>query len=298
MTAAPALQASVEPLDAVLRRMIAQFSGVPVMSIERMGIGAANDVFRVSLADETRLALRVLRNQTRAGAAQEIELQRALHSHGLPTPLSLRLRTGRVVGDEGGRTFTIAEYVAGTSTRDMSDALARDFGRTLARFHHATTDLTIDHHDALHPDVLSEELDDLAPDDRAEFDSLLTGTSALFTTCLPTANIHGDLHLGNVHVADDRITMIFDLETVEHNVRLLDVAQSALSVAEAAGGDLLQAGNLVLAGYAEIAPVTAAERIALALALRYTAVVNAAWFRVRGLPRAEVHLGSARAIAR
>ncbi|MGW4720460.1 phosphotransferase enzyme family protein [Nocardia sp. NPDC004260] len=296
MTAAPTVQPSTEPLDAMLRRMIAQFSDVPVMSIDRMGTGFANDVFRVVLADKTRLALRVLRNQTRAGVAREIELRRALRAHGLHTPLPLRLITGHVVGDEGDLAFTIDEYVAGTSTCDMSDALAKDFGRTLAQFHHATANLTLDHHDALHPEVLSEELDNLAPDDRVEFDGLLAGTSGLFTTGLPTANIHGDLHLGNVHVADDRITTIFDLETAEHNIRLLDIAQSALSIAEAEGGDPLQAGNLVLAGYTEIAPVAAAERIALPLALRYTAVVNAAWFRVRGLPRAQVHLGWARAI--
>jgi Ser/Thr protein kinase RdoA (MazF antagonist) len=103
--------------------------------------------------------------------------------------------------------------------------------------------------------------------------------------------------LGNVHVAGDRITTIFDLETAEHNVRLLDVAQSALSVAEATGGDPIRAGDLVLDGYAEVSPVTAAERAALPLALRYTAVVSVAWFRARGLPRAEVHLGLAMAVA-
>lgn len=296
MTTAPEFHTLAIPSEATLRAMVAQYSQVPVDSFERMGRGVANDVFRVALVDGSRLALRVLRNQTRAGVAREIELQRAMLVGGLHTPLPLRLTTGDFVGTEEDFAFTIADHLPGTSECVMSDALARDFGRILARFHHATAGIVLEHRDLLNPEFMAEELAKLSPRDRAEFDNLLAGTSALFTTGLPTVNIHGDVHLGNVHVADDRITAVFDLETAEHNVRLLDIAQSALSVAETAGMSPLQAGKLVLDGYTEIAPVTPAERVALPLALRYTAVANAAWFRTRGFPRAAVHIGLAMSV--
>jgi hypothetical protein len=56
------------------------------------------------------------------------------------------------------------------------------------------------------------------------------------------------------------------------------------------------AGELVLDGYAELTPVTARERWALPLALRYAATANGAWLRARGWPQATGYFSLATAV--
>ncbi|HEX3732517.1 MAG TPA: phosphotransferase [Mycobacteriales bacterium] len=269
-----------------IARMVSNLDRATLVSYQRMGTGIANDVFRVECAGDRTVVLR------------EVRLQRALLAAGLRTPLPLPLRSGDVVGQEGNRAFIITEYLGESSQRTMTEELATDFGRTLAKFHRAVAGIELNHRDWLHPAVVNQELDKLKPDDRPRFERLLAGTDTLFTGRLPTANIHGDLYLGNVLAAGNRINVIFDLETAECNVRLLDIAQSAMNVAETTRMPMIRAGVLVLDGYAALEKVASDERSALPLALRYTATASAIWLHNVGSPRGEIQLGLAASVDR
>src|SRR5439155_12843856 len=105
-------------------------------------------------------------------------------------------------------------------------------GATLARIHTSLHGMTIPSSDLqwLQPEHAERNVHAYSGPLQAKFAVLLQKGQELFEANLPKAVIHGDLMINNVFAADDKITVVFDLETVDHNYRVLDVARTFLSL--------------------------------------------------------------------
>ena len=109
-------------------------------------------------------------------------------------------------------------------------------------------------------------------------------SSALFDYELPMAVIHGEFASNNVFAEADRVSVVFDWETVQYAPRILDLAFTWLSVAY---DDVSKAADLreaLLAGYALEAQsrLSADELAAMPLAVSFVASAAASWCSKRG----------------
>lgn len=261
-----------------LREACRQYTGSPVVATFLLEHGYANESHRVELADGDSIVVRIFKLTTPERARQEISIQHALVDAGITTPVSLMMKNGDVVGEVDGHAFTISHMIEGQHPQVVNEDLVTEFGRVLARFHNATQQLDIAGSSWLSEPTISQEI--AAVDDptmRLRLQQMRDDVLRLYDAGLPVANIHGDIWASNVFAENGRITAIFDLETTEKTLRVMDIGRTAIDPAlemKASVPDILE---MLRDGYEEIDTLTYKERDALPYAFRLAAVACSAW---------------------
>lgn len=258
--------------------MLAAYSDEAVAGFVRNKTALANQCYIVDTESGHRFALRILVTQPPDNARREADLQARLASSGIDTPRYLVLRNGELVGEHGGAHFTIARFIGGKHPTTVTPELAQSFGETLARLHLAFegVELPPSQLQWLTMKNVQAELGACSGPLRDRFDALLR--QAELPSTLPRAVLHGDLSMSNVFADMSKVEVVFDLETVEENYRVLDLARTYLSLAMADGDpDIVR--QRLFHGYDEVAraAITDDERTNFDNAIRYTAVACAAW---------------------
>ena len=262
-----------------LREACRQYSGSPVVASSHLEHGHANESHRVELADGDSIVVRILKLTTPERARQEVSIQHALVSAGMTTPVSQTMKNGDVVGEIDGHAFTISHMIEGQHPQVVNEDLVTEFGRVLARFHNATQQLDIAGSSWLTEPTISQEI--AAVDDptmRLRLQQVRDDVLHLYDAGLPVANIHGDLWASNVFTENGRITAVFDLETTEKTLRVMDIGRTAIDLAlemrTTSVPDILE---MLRDGYEEVGALTDKERDALPNAFRLAAVACSAW---------------------
>ena len=215
-----------------LREACRQYSGSPVVASSHLEHGHANESHRVELADGDSIVVRILKLTTPERARQEVAIQHALVSAGMTTPVSQTMKNGDVVGEIDRHAFTISHMIEGQHPQVVNEDLVTEFGRVLARFHNATQQLDIAGSSWLSEPTISQEI--AAVDDptmRLRLQQVRDDVLHLYDAGLPVANIHGDLWASNVFAENGRITAVFDLETTEKTLRVMDIGRTAIDLA-------------------------------------------------------------------
>jgi Ser/Thr protein kinase RdoA (MazF antagonist) len=215
-----------------LREACRQYTGSPVVATSQLEHGYANESHRVELVDGDSIVVRILKLTTPERARQELAIQHALVNAGIATPVSQTMKNGDVVGEIDGHAFTISHMIEGQHPQVVNEDLVTEFGRVLARFHNATQQLDIAGSSWLSEPTISHEIS--AVDDptmRLRLQQMRYDVLYLFDVGLPVANIHGDLWASNVFAENGRITAVFDLETTERTLRVLDIGRTAIDLA-------------------------------------------------------------------
>ena len=256
-----------------------QYTGSPVVATSHLEHGYANESHRVELADGDNIVVRILKLTTPERARQEVAIQHALVNAGIATPVSQTMKNGDVVGEIDGHTFTISHMIKGQHPQVVNEDLVTEFGRVLARFHNATQQLDIAGSSWLSEPTISQEI--AAVDDptmRLRLQQMRDDVLRLFDAGLPMANIHGDLWASNVFAENGRITAVFDLETTERTLRVLDIGRTAIDlVLEMKATSVPDILEMLRDGYEEVDALTDKERDALPDAFRLATVACSAW---------------------
>lgn len=189
------------------------------------------------------------------------------------------MKNGDVVGEIDGYAFTISHIIEGQHPQVVNADLVTEFGRVLARFHNASKQLDIAGSNWLSEPTISQEI--AAVDDpamRLRLQQMRDQVLHLFDAGLPVANIHGDICASNVFAGNGRITTVFDLETTEKTLRIVDIGRTAIDLAwemkTTSVPDILE---MLRDGYEEVDGLTDKERDALPDAVRLAAVACSAW---------------------
>ena len=262
-----------------LQEACRQYSSSPVVATYHLEHGYANESHRVELADGDRIVVRILKLTTPERARQEVSIQHALVRAGMTTPVSQTMKNGDVVGEIDGHAFTISHMIEGQHPQVVNDDLVTEFGRVLARFHNATQQLDIVGSSWLTEPTISQEI--AAVDDptmRLRLQQMRDDVLHLYDAGLPVANIHGDMWASNVFAENGRITAVFDLETTEKTLRVLDIGRTAIELAlEMKTTSALDILEMLRNGYEEVDALTDKERDALPDAFRLAVVACSAW---------------------
>jgi Ser/Thr protein kinase RdoA (MazF antagonist) len=91
-------------------------------------------------------------------------------------------------------------------------------------------------------------------------------------------NVHGDLWVSNVFAENGRITAVFDLETTEKALRVLDLGRTAIDLTlEMRTTPVRDILEMLRDGYEEVQALEEKERDALPDAFRLAVVACSAW---------------------
>lgn len=246
----------------------------------------ANEVFDITTSDGQRYFLKVLKAQNPEAIANEVVMQQKLLQAGINTPEYLEITPGHYVGEYDNERFLLSRYIPGNSPKTVTPKLIKSFGITLAKLHSCLDGADIPENDMqwLNPIRVWADLGTYSGSARADLDSLLGFGLPIFDTDLPQAVIHGDLWLSNVFAEEDQITAVFDLETAEKTIRIVDFARTYTSLRFNSDYSMDEVINWLAEGYDLEAeqPLNSEERANLKRAIVYVSGACATWHAVHG----------------
>lgn len=280
----------IEKLNAIFGEYLPETLVSAIRSTEAF----ANEVYEVTDSGGQRYFIKILNAQLSEAIEIEAEMQQRLLAHGVTTPEYLEVQHGKHVGDHDGVRFTLSRYIPGESPKSVTPELIQSLGATLAKLHEALMGTEVP------PSIMQwlnlERVErDLAGYDgpmKVALQQLVEGGKVIFERGLPTTVIHGDLWLSNVFADNDKITAVFDLETAEETVRIIDLARTYTSLRFNSDYSAEEVTKQLFEGYDSVAvrPLTADERESFNLAIQYVAGACATWHAVHGTRYAEPYI--------
>jgi homoserine kinase type II len=258
-------------------------------SFKGIAEGVENSNYLVE-AENSRFILTLYEKRVEAG---DLPFFLALLDHladrGLPVPRALKDGDGVQVQTVAGRPACLIEFLDGVSLSHPTPAQARATGEALGRMHAALADFAPERPNTLglagwHDLAMrcGSAVDEIAPGFSQRIADELTYLDAHWPTDLPRSVIHADLFPDNVLMLGDRVTGIIDFYFACAEIRAWDVAVTHSAWAFSADGRAFDGavGNALLAGYQTAHPLSDAERDALPVlargsALRFT--LTRAW---------------------
>lgn len=280
-----------------LNQLFHEYSNNDLAASEKNGEAFANDAYNLRTADGAEYVMRILRLQLPETVEREAEMQRKLAEAGIGTPHYLEFTGGVHIGEHDGVTFTLSERIAGEAPKTASLELIESFGTTLAQFHDVLKDTEVPFSNMqwFQPQNVHKDLEKYTGILKPEITKLLKDGERLFQTDLPQTLIHGDLWLGNVFAEGDTVTAVFDMETAEHNYRIIDLARTYLSMCLETDYSHDEIVDRLFSGYDAAAhePLTQDEKNNFRLAISYAAGVCALWHELNGTEYASTYLGFA-----
>ncbi|MFZ4381953.1 MAG: homoserine kinase [Sandarakinorhabdus sp.] len=206
-----------------------------------------------------------------------------LAAKGLPVPGPISDRQGRSLQRLNGRPACMIEFLPGVSVTEATPAQAREVGAALAAMHRAAQDFTAVRANSLGADAwppLAARCDGRLGEIDAGLPDLVEAglaATAHWPSGLPMATIHADLFPDNVLLLDGAVTGLIDYYFACTDARAYDVAVTHGAWCFSADGRQFfpERAAALMAGYASVITLSAAERAALPLlaagaALRFT----------------------------
>lgn len=263
-----------------------EYSPEDVIKATRSTEAFANEVYDITVSDGQRYFLKLLKKQLPEVIATEAHMQKQLLAAGINTPEYLEIKPKYYVGEHRDTRFILSKYIPGTSPKTVTPALIESFGVILAKLHDSLKGIEIAPN-AMQWLNLARVERDLAGYEGEVKDivtQLVQGGKGVFDRNLPTTTIHGDLWMSNVFAKNDTITTVFDLETAENTVRLIDLARTYTSMRFNSSFSSAEIIERLTTGYnsAAIQPLTSDEQSNFNLAIGYVAGACATWHAVHG----------------
>ena len=262
------------------------YSDADIVEATRSTEAFANEVYDVTDSEGQRFFLKILKTQLPEVVATEVQMQQRLLASGLRTPEYLEIKQGEYVGNHGNTRFILSRYIPGESPTEVTPELIESFGATLARVHNALQGIEVPPSNMqwLNLERVEDDLNGYDGDVKPAIVRLVEGGKMIFERGLPKAVIHGDLWMSNVFAEDNTITTVFDLETAEYTVRLVDLARTYTSMKFNSDLSSAEIIELLTKGYDSAAdlPLTSEQRVNCNLAIAFVAGACATWHAVHG----------------
>ncbi len=264
-----------------LRAMFKCFSSEELKDARSCENAFANECEIVTDVNDCTYVIRILKLQSPENAAFEAKLQERLAKAGIGTPRYLTLQSGEIVGKFKERYFAISRYIQGRVPSNVTATLVESFGYTLAKFQIALRGIPVPSSSLqwLKPANAHAQFAAYSGEYQQALAKLMQKSEELFSLELPREVIHSDFHLTNVFAENDVITTVFDLETIEYSLRILDLARTALNICVCSDMSPAEVTAHLFRGFnSGTDRVLSKEELeAFGLALMYTTAVCATW---------------------
>lgn len=199
---------------------------------------------------------------------------------GISCPLPVRRADGSIIGTLAGRPAVIITFLEGMWLRKPGVAHCREVGKALAALHLAGADFTMHRDNALAIDGWRKlweasrgRADEVEPGLAAEVDADFADFERNWPKGLPAGIIHADLFPDNVFFLGERLSGLIDFYFACDDFYAYDLATCLNAWCfEKDFSFNLTKGTALLAGYQSVRPLDAAEREALPMLARGSAL--------------------------
>lgn len=263
-------QVSAEALAAFLER----YDVGELVSAKGIAEGVENSNYLV----DTTAARFILTLYEKRVSADDLPFFMALLDHladkGLPVPPAIKDRGGVEIQELAGRPACLIRFLTGVSVSHPTPAQAHAAARAMADMHMAVADFAPTRANSMgiatwRPllERMGADMDAIDPGLFARVDAALREVEAAWPATLPVGAIHADLFPDNVLMLGDTVSGLIDFYFACTDVRAYDLAIMHSAWTFDATGRTADAaiGAALLAGYADGAALSAAERAALPL---------------------------------
>jgi Ser/Thr protein kinase RdoA (MazF antagonist) len=239
---------------------------------------SGNDAFVVTLSNGDEYVVKKLARQSEESAINECDIQRILEQNGILTPHYILSQQNSVVVNIANSQYAVSKKLTGS--RQVTDTLelACDMGRVLAKMHNIVNgvEITANEQQWFRPDNALRQLDIYDGPEKQYIYKTTSKLFALFDTNLPITFTHGDLHTKNIFSADDKVTVVFDFESADYSLRILDIARTYLTYRKSTDLNSDEILKNILAGYGNAASSTLSmdEKKNLNNAFMYVALIT------------------------
>jgi homoserine kinase type II len=206
--------------------------------------------------------IRTLIRQSRAGAEDEYFIQRQLNAADINTPQYIKNKDDSIVSLLNGKPAVISKKLEGSRQADDTLNLAEDMGRTLAKIHLTLQNITIrpNQQQWFDPINTKKQLERYNGPDKNFIEQKTEEYSPILTRGLPMAITHGDFHTKNIFSHNDTVTAVFDFESAQYTVRLLDIARLYLTYRKVTNLDPSAILTAIIKGYESVIPYGLTQR--------------------------------------
>jgi homoserine kinase type II len=207
-------------------------------------------------------------------------LMQHLAQKGVSCPLPVVRRDGGMIGSLAGRPAAIITFLEGVWVRRPYSGHCRELGKALAELHVAGHDFPL-----ARPNALSvagwhklwaaarPRADEVEPGLSAEVDADFAAIDGQWPTDLPSGVIHADLFPDNVFFLGEKLSGLIDFYFACNDLYAYDLATCLNAWCfEKDHSFNLTKGTALLAGYQSVRPLEPAERAALPLLARGSAL--------------------------
>jgi homoserine kinase type II len=207
-------------------------------------------------------------------------LMEHLARKGISCPLPVHRRDGQVIGQLAGRPAAVITFLEGMWMRRPTAAHCREVGKALASLHLAGADFPLSRENALGIegwrrlwDGAHGRADEVEPGLAAEVDRDFDEIGRQWPAALPAGIIHADLFPDNVFFLGDRLSGLIDFYFACNDLFAYDVATGLNAWCfEKDHAFNLTKGTALLSGYQSVRPLSAAEKRALPVLARGSAL--------------------------
>ena len=266
--------------ESELEAFLAGYSVGQLLSYKGIAEGSENSNFLLHTASGAYILTLYEKRVDKSDLPFFLGLMEHLARKGISCPLPVHRRDGSVTGTLAGRTAALITFLEGMWMRRPTAAHCREVGKALAALHLAGADFPLSRPNALQIDGWRKlwdgshaRADEVEPGLAAEVDADFAELGEKWPKELPAGIIHADLFPDNVFFLGEKLSGLIDFYFACNDFYAYDVATCLNAWCfEKDFSFNLTKGTALLAGYQSVRPLTPAEKEALPILARGSAL--------------------------
>lgn len=266
--------------ESELEAFLAGYSVGQLLSYKGIAEGSENSNFLLHTTSGAYILTLYEKRVDKSDLPFFLGLMEHLARKGISCPLPVHRRDGSVTGTLAGRTAALITFLEGMWMRRPTAAHCREVGKALAALHLAGADFPLTRPNALQIDGWRKlwdgshaRADEVEPGLAAEVDADFTELSEKWPKDLPAGIIHADLFPDNVFFLGEKLSGLIDFYFACNDFYAYDVATCLNAWCfEKDFSFNLTKGTALLSGYQSVRPLTSAEKDALPILARGSAL--------------------------
>ena len=251
-----------------------------LMSYKGIAEGSENSNFLLHTSGGTFILTLYERRVEASDLPFFLGLMQHLAQKGVSCPLPVVRRDGGMIGSLAGRPAAIITFLEGVWVRRPNAGHCRELGKALAELHVAGHDFPLSRPNALSVAgwhdlwaAARPRADEVEPGLAAEVDADFAAIDGNWPIDLPSGVIHADLFPDNVFFLGEKLSGLIDFYFACNDLYAYDLATCLNAWCfEKDHSFNLTKGTALLAGYQSVRPLEPAERAALPLLARGSAL--------------------------
>jgi homoserine kinase type II len=266
--------------ESELEAFLAGYSVGQLLSYKGIAEGSENSNFLLHTSSGAYILTLYEKRVDKSDLPFFLGLMEHLARKGIFCPLPVHRRDGSVTGTLAGRTAALITFLEGMWMRRPTAAHCREVGKALASLHLAGADFPLSRPNALQIDGWRKlwdgshaRADEVEPGLAAEVDADFAELGEKWPKDLPAGIIHADLFPDNVFFLGEKLSGLIDFYFACNDFYAYDVATCLNAWCfEKDFSFNLTKGTALLSGYQSVRPLTSAEKDALPILARGSAL--------------------------